>query len=150
MSDVDSVLRAQQQHINTYGWAVTAVLPAHDEDCLFAYTVGLTDHRHRELIIAGLHPLIAHALLGDLAIQVIHHRARFTHGQRLYDLIAGYDAVVVEGPATQVLHPGTAYARYGPTRVAIAQIVWPDRDSRFPWDEGYSLPPHAQPLLARP
>src|SRR5947207_13705852 len=64
-----------------------------------------------ELVIAGLDPAISQALLNDLAGRVYDQAARFTHGQRLGDLLAGYDAVIVDGPATEHLYPGAAYAR---------------------------------------
>jgi Domain of unknown function (DUF4262) len=144
-------LHHQDDLIARYGWAVTAVLPTPTDPCTpFAYTVGLTERAQPELVIAGLDPLIAQALLNDLAQRVIDHSAQLTHGQRLTDLIAGYDAALVDGPITQDLYPGTAIGRYGADRVALRQIVWPDRDGRFPWDPGYAYPPQAQPLIGRP
>ncbi len=108
------------------------------------------EHGHPELVIAGLDPLIAQALLNDLADRVVHHGAWFTHGQRITDLLAGYDAVIVDGPVTDALYPGIAIGRYGADRLALQQIVWPDRHGRFPWDPGYAYPPQAQPLIGRP
>ena len=150
-ADFSALLRHQDQIIDRVGWAVTAVLPTPEHPgAPFAYTVGLTAHDHPELVIAGLDPLSAQALLNDLAARVYDTGARFTHGQRVSDLIAGYDAVILEGPATDDLHPGAAYARYGRDRVRLRQIVWPDPQARFPWDDGYAHPPGAQPLIGRP
>jgi hypothetical protein len=154
--DHDQFLRNQFLHhqdglIARYGWAVTAVLPTPtDPGTPFAYTVGLTERAQPELVIAGLDPLIAQALLNDLAQRVVDDHTHLTHGQRLPDLIAGYDAVLVDGPITEDLYPGSAIGRYGADRVALRQIVWPDRDGRFPWDPGYAYPPQAQPLIGRP
>jgi hypothetical protein len=152
MTDDDAFLRHQDRLIDEYGWAVTAVLPTpdHPGTTPFAYTIGLTGHDRPELVIAGLNPVIAHALLGDLAGRVVHHAARFTHGQRITDLIDGYDAIIVDGPITEQLYPGTAIGRYGTDQVRLQQIVWPDPHARFPWDPGYQYPPQAQPLLGRP
>lgn len=147
----DEYLRRQQEHIHDVGWSVTAVVPEPgDTDATFAYTVGLTERRLPELIIAGLHPLIAHELLNDLAHRLHGGMPPLVHDQRLDDLIVGYDVAIVDGLATEALHPGTAYARYGKDRVRLRQIVWPDKHGRFPWDDGYAYPPHVQPLLARP
>ena len=60
------------------------------------------------------------------------------------------DPLHVDGPATEHLYPGAAYARYGTDRVRLQQVVWPDRQARFPWDAGYQYPPTVQPLLGRP
>jgi hypothetical protein len=76
--------------------------------------------------------IIAQALLNDLAQRVVDDHTHLTHGQRLPDLIAGYDAVLVDGPITEDLYPGPAIGRYGADRVALRQIVWPDRDGRSP------------------
>src|SRR5262249_9730899 len=75
---------------------------------------------------------------------------RFAHGQRISDLIAGYDAVIVEGPVIEDPRPGAAIARYGRDQVRLQQVVWPDRQGRFPWEDGYDVDPHAQPLIAHP
>ncbi|TDB84086.1 DUF4262 domain-containing protein [Micromonospora fluostatini] len=151
MSSLDEFFDNQQQHIDRFGWAVTAVLPFTGEtDTHIAYTVGLTEHDVPELVIAGLEPHIAHALLNDLARRVHDHAHRLTHGQQIDDLLLGYPAVIVEGPATEALHPGAAHARYGADRVRLQQIVWPDRQGRFPWDDGYEYPGYVQPLLGRP
>lgn len=151
MDELDDVMRRQQEHIDTVGWSVTQVIPTPDDpNTPFAYTVGLTALQCPELIIAGLDPRIAHALLNDLASRVFDQAARFAHGQRIGDLLANYDAVIVEGPGTEALHPGAAYARYGQHRVRLQQIVWPDPTGYFPWDAEYTFGPAAQPLIGRP
>jgi hypothetical protein len=153
MSNLDDFLRRQEQIIDTVGWAVMHVLPAADDPDTttpFAYTVGLIAHDYPELLIAGLPPEVAHGLLNDLAGRVYDKADRFTHGQRISDLIADYDAVLVEGAPIDELLPGLAIARYGRDRVRLLQVVWPDPQGRFPWDAGYDFDPHAQPLIARP
>jgi Domain of unknown function (DUF4262) len=151
MVSIDDVVRRQTKLIDSRGWAVTIVLPTDDDAVApFAYTVGLTAVGSAELIIAGLDPDIAQELLDDLA-QRVHDRAqRFTSGHRITDLLAGYDAVIVEGPATEALHPGAAFARYSTDRVTLQQVVWPDPHGRFPWEPGCSTRPQAQPTLGRP
>lgn len=140
MADIDDVLRRQSEIIDRVGWAVTAVLPTAADPTgggPFAYTVGLTAHGYPELIIAGLHPATAQALLNDLASRVYDRAERFTHGQHVDDLLAGYPAVIVNGPPTAQLWPGAAIGRYGSDRVRLQQIIWPDPHGRFPWQDGY-------------
>ncbi|MBQ1022783.1 DUF4262 domain-containing protein [Micromonospora sp. C95] len=151
MSSPDDSLRQQQRHMNDVSWSVTAVLPNPDEpDVPFANTFDLIGRDLPELVIAGLHPLVAHQLLNDIADRVYHSGQRLTHGQPVGDLIIGYDAVIVDEPATGVLYPGAAYARSGAHRVRLRQIAWPDIRRRFPWDDGYEDPAHVQPLLGHP
>jgi hypothetical protein len=150
--DIDDFLRRQQQIIDTVGWAVMHVLPEEDPDTstAFAYTVGLTAHDYPELLIAGLPTEIAHALLNDLAGRVYDQAQRFTHGQRISDLIAGYDAIIVDGAPSDDLLPGVAIARYRRDRIRLQQVLWPDPQGRFPFDAGYDVDAHPQPLIARP
>ena len=150
--DRHQYIRDQQTaHIARYGWAITGVVPDDPTDPVaFAYTVGLTAIDRPEFIIAGLNHLIAAALLNDIAGRVHHHRAQYTHGQRVDDLLAGYDAYLIDGPPTPDLWPGTALDRYGHHRLRLRQIVWPDPDGHFPWQPDYRYPPYVQPLLGRP
>lgn len=151
MPSIADLLRLQQEHIDKVGWSVTAVMPTPDDlTPPFAYTVGMTEHGYPELIIAGLDAMTAHHLLNDMARRIFDRAERFTDGQHIHDLIAGYDAVLVDGAATEALHPGSTYARYGADRVRLQQIVWPDPHGHFPWDRDYTYDPTKQPLLARP
>lgn len=151
MSTFDDFMDRQAGLIDRYGWAVVSVQPAEADPAAvpFAYTVGLTEYDYPELLIAGLPPELAHPLLNDMAGRVFDRAERFTTGQHISDLLTGYDAVMIDGTATEDLHPGAAYVRYGTDRVRVQQIVWPDPQGRFPWDDDYSKDQRVQPLLAR-
>ena len=151
ISGTVSTVRRQNELIDRYGWAVTVVFPTEDRPgAPFAYTIGLTAYHHPELIIAGLDARLSQQLLNDLATRFFQQAQRFTAGQRISDLLAGYDAIIVEGPPTDDLYPGHAIARYGKDRVRLQQVVWPDQHGRFPWEPGYAINRQAQPVLNRP
>ncbi len=153
MPSMDELLQQQVEIIDRVGWSVVHVFPDPDDpptNVAFTYTVGLTAHDHPELVLAGLPPQIAQALLNDLGRRVFDQAARFSHGERLSDVLAGYDAIIVDGSPNDDLHPGVAFALYGPDKVRLQQLVWPDQHGRFPWESGYGYPPHAQPLIANP
>lgn len=146
-------LRHQKEIIDRVGWAVMNIFPGVDDpDTVspFAYTVGLAAHGYPELLITGLPPDLGHALLNKLAVRVYDKAERFTHGQRVSDLLTGHDVVIVEGPATEELLPRVAIALYGRDQVRLQQVVWPDLQDRFPWEDGYELDRHEQPLIAHP
>ncbi|MDZ5447249.1 hypothetical protein U2F26_31845 [Micromonospora sp. 4G57] len=67
--------------------------------------------------IAGLDPATSQALLNDLAGRVYDKAERFGHGQRVSYLIAGYDAVIVDGAASDAFStpvpPASATATSG-------------------------------------
>jgi hypothetical protein len=113
----------------------------------YGYTVGLTDLDAPELVIAGLPHHIAHTLLNDMAGRVHEHGTRWHHHDRIDNLIRDYPAVIIDGTATDLLHPGTAHARYGADQIRLQQIVWPDPDGHLPWEPGYRYPTTVQPLL---
>jgi hypothetical protein len=58
--------------------------------------------------------------------------------------------VIVHGPPTQDLHPGAAIARYGQGNVRLQQIVWPDAQGCFSWENGYTYDASVPPLIGRP
>lgn len=107
-------------------------------------------HSCPEFIIAGTDPAASQHLLNDLAKRVVERAQRFTAGQRISDLLDGYDAVLVEGPATGALRPAAAYVRYGKDCVSLQQVVWPDVQGRFPWEPGCTISAQAQPLIGQP
>ena len=151
MPGINQFIRRMEQRIDRQGWAVLTVLPTDDSPHVpFAYTIGLTAHSCAELIITGLHPDVSQHLLNDLAKRGVERAQRFTAGQRLSDLLAGYDAVLVDGPATGALRPAAAYVRYGKDCVSLQQVVWPDVQGRFPWEPGCTISAQAQPLIGQP
>ncbi|MBG0568236.1 DUF4262 domain-containing protein [Actinoplanes aureus] len=153
MPSIDEFLQEQVKIIDRVGWSVVHVVPTSDDPptaVSFSYTVGLTAHDHPELLVAGLPAELAHGLLNDLARRVYDKAARFSHGELIGDVLVGYDAIIVDGPPNDDLHPGAAFAVYGRDKVRLHQLVWPDEQGRFPWETGYGYPPHAQPLIAHP
>jgi hypothetical protein len=117
MPSMDELLQQQVEIIDRVGWSVVHVFPAPDDpptDVAFTYTVGLTAHDHPELVLAGLPPQIAQALLNDLGRRVFDQAARFSHGERLTDVLVGYDAIIVDGTPNDALHPGIAWPRQAP------------------------------------
>jgi hypothetical protein len=145
------------------GWAIHTVLPLLDDpdpDPPFAYTVGLSGPRfgHPELLVVGLGRDTTHIVLTDLCERV-RDGQRLHAGQRITDLLEAVDgdAVQVEllrvddaaDPRAPLSAANRLYGHGGP--VDALQVVWSDRNDRFPWDPGYdaSLQP-MQLLLGRP
>ncbi|MBG0563239.1 DUF4262 domain-containing protein [Actinoplanes aureus] len=153
MSFRDDFFERQSEIIDEYGWAVVHVLPADDdpeETVPFAYTVGLTGFGFPELAITGLDPEAGHQILNELACRLCDDGLRLSHGQRISDLLADQEVVIVAGEATEEVFPGAALARYGDERVHLRQIVWPDLDNRYPWQRGYESLLYPQPTIGAP
>jgi Domain of unknown function (DUF4262) len=109
--------------------------PALLETCW--YTIGLTDHRHPELILFGLPPDIARPVLYAVAQEVIEGRRTCAAGQFADDVLEGHSVTFVAVTEPDRHLPGAAqfYAGTG-TAVEALQIVWPDRYHRWPWQPG--------------
>ncbi|MEV6932229.1 DUF4262 domain-containing protein [Dactylosporangium sp. NPDC051485] len=148
MSGIENFVRRQNEIIRRVGWAVVLIHPtAEDPDTVmpYAYTVGLTARFLPEFLITGLPLDLAHGLLNDMAERALGD-GPVVHGTRVQHLLAGYDAVVVDGRPTERVRPAAATARYGAEQVRLQQIVWPDQHGMFPWQQGCTLDPDSQPL----
>jgi hypothetical protein len=117
----------------------------------YEFSIGLfLNYRQAELVIFGLDPDVSVPIINDV-------RDRAAKGQKFFvgdvseDILVGHKVCFVEVPL--VLYPeylGTAIWFYGnpPRRFPCLQIVWPDREGRFPWDAGCDAGVKAcQPLL---
>lgn len=142
--------RNLHQIIRTHGWAIINVpLPVSRSYVHFAYTVGLTERRQPELCVTGLPAETANSILDELARRTTTGGDPFDHGQRLSDVIDGYDAIIIEGPANgPLLQPTIALSRYHRRNIHLQQCVWPDPQGLFPWQDGYSTPNAHQPTIA--
>lgn len=128
--------------IDTHGWAVQGVLPEADQPGVpFGYTVGLTAKDLPELVIYGLPPRTASAILNTAARRMTES-GPFSPGDRISPPSDGPDVAVIDVVDTDVLTMIEHF--YGPSRAL--QLVWPDEQGRFPWQNGYDIPADAQPL----
>lgn len=120
--------------------------PDNDEPS-FHYTVGLTARQHPELIVYSL----PYRTGQDMLNAVAEHTAAGL-GLRDGQPVPGLPAAVPEVrtyTATRLRHPlGFATARYGDA-VTVRQVVFPDRNGRWPWQQGADRP-WLTPLLFDP
>jgi hypothetical protein len=109
--------------------------PALLETCW--YTIGLTDHRHPELILFGLPPDISRSVLHAVAEKVIEGRRTCVAGQYADDVLERHPVtfVAVTEPDRHLPVATQFYAGMS-TAVEALQIVWPDRYHRWPWQAG--------------
>lgn len=129
--------------IEEHGWFCTAVFDPKGASPGFAYTVGFTQTLEQpEFIIFGLPGKTANAILWDV-FRALEAGKVPEDSQPWSNLIDGYDCVIRRIHPTQVTreHLNSAMWFWGDPAVRgeplpAYQIVWPDRDGRFPWDAG--------------
>ena len=130
------------------GHVVQIVLPNHDREAGWAYTVGLHGHGLPELIVVGgLSVPCQHSLLNEVA-QRMKIGEPFVPGQRERDLLVGAEVMFVE-VADTTTEDFTVANRLQDNFRAL-QIVWPDHSHRFPWESDYELAAWHQRVLGLP
>jgi hypothetical protein len=130
---LEGTLVLAKQIIDSHGWTVIKVL----DRPTFAYTVGLTEtFNHPELIMFGLAPDNMQSLLNNAAA-IVRSKGRIEPYSLLDTVIDGYscyglpvDAAAREG------YLNVAFELYGSGNVSAIQIVWPDVDGLFPFQQG--------------
>jgi hypothetical protein len=144
----DDYLNHLLDHIAEAGVTVQHIT-GDDTHPSYTHTVGLTTIGHPELVVTGLEPEDAGPLLNTLGHDIACHGVRPALGRYRFP---GFEDVP-EVPEFWLLplyrvrrRLWTAVDLYG-GRVDGWQLVWPDEEGRFPWDDGYHL--HDQPLFCR-
>ena len=129
--------------IEAHGWFCMGVFDPHGGAPEFAYSIGFTETlKQPEFIIFGLPGETANAILWAVFHSLKSGRVP-VDGERWPDLVEGYDCVIRRVHPTQVTREylNSAIWYWGDPAVrgeplTAYQIVWPDRDGRFPWDAG--------------
>ncbi|SEW56353.1 DUF4262 domain-containing protein [Chitinophaga arvensicola] len=139
-----------QDKIDQYGCYIIGI---ESEDHLpgFAYTIGLTQQfNHPEIICFGLSTGLLKDILND-ACELIKNGQSFQPGIDYDDFLEDFPLQFLS--VDQSFLPdyfGIANAFYHASEYTALQLVWPDKQSLFPWETGF----HAawkfkQPLLDR-
>lgn len=103
----------------------------------FSATIGLWFHYEQpEVIVFGLHEEIAEDLLNAVA-DAADEGKRFKHGENHKDLLVNYVVRFLDVPQEKVAdYLGTAQWVYDGAEFPVVQLVWPDKQQRWPWQEG--------------
>jgi hypothetical protein len=135
--------------IATYGWHVVEVVED-DEGPGFAFTIGLHERfAHPELMVFGL-PLDTMHLMLNGAGESVRAGRTYTAGQSYDDVLEGYSCTFRPVPRRHYeAYLGYARWYYDGDDFPTLQLIWPDREHRYPWvapAEGWIR--KAQPVLA--
>lgn len=132
-----------------FGWHVVAVTTNEGAVDQFAFTVGLfLTFEHPELVIFGLPQKVTHAIL-SMCVQRIEEGTRFEGGQVRANILNRFTAAVVPVDRRHYSeYLGSAIGFYDTYDFPALQIVWPDKQSHFPWESGYDTASFPQTVLA--
>ncbi|HWD03988.1 MAG TPA: DUF4262 domain-containing protein [Amycolatopsis sp.] len=128
--------------IDEHGWCVQGVLGT-DFRPPWAYTVGLTARGLPELLVVGLAPNLASALLTALAEHALSEgppRPGEVYSMRR---LPSVEIVAVAEPSAHLLIAAALYGR----EIQALQLVHADEAGRFPWSPSYRDGRGGQPVL---
>lgn len=138
------------EDVANYGWHV-AIVPPEEDSPGWAYSVGfLSTFGHPEVVVFGLPPEDAHALVNDVGDR-IRNGITAEESAAIGDLLTGRICAVrgVAGRWKAALLEAATWF-HGREDMPVLQILWADADGRLPGDAGFTeLPAEAQPLLHR-
>jgi hypothetical protein len=118
-------------------WVVLKMTPGKATE--YGYSVGLQkSFGHAELVAVGLDDDTMQELINDIG-EAIEGGTVFHDGDVSSDFLDGYDVTFRAVPAElHAAHFAWAERFYPDTRYSVLQIVYPDRDRRWPWNAGVS------------
>lgn len=138
------------KEIEQYGWTVIA-LEATDYLPSFAYTIGLwKNYQHPEIIAFGLPIAMLHTVLNEAGNMI-------KSGQKL-ELQKQYSEFFENGHACFIPVHDSNFRDYfnyaielnGANVFPAHELIWTDRNLKFPWEEGFEVEfKFKQPLLDR-
>ena len=135
------------QTIRAHRWAVQYVGEGEEAgEPAFAYTIGLYGLGHPELVVVGIGPDNAHAILGRAAGMVADGRDLMVGELVTWPGWEGRIVVeVLPNPGEVVLGANRFYQRPVEYSVPAYQLTWSHPDGTFPWDDEYPCGPECQP-----
>jgi hypothetical protein len=103
----------------------------------FTFSVGLWHNFEQPEVIAfGLPEDVAHRLINAIADEADEGH-RFLDGETNDQLLVGYPVQFVAVPANAYAdHLGSAQWAYEGAEFPCVQLVWPDKQGRWPWTSG--------------
>ena len=137
MSRMDRAFALARQNITAHGVHINWVGAGGGEPS-FAYTVGLAGRDHPELIVFGAGPNDSQWILNNFAFRVRDGVQRFDVPQVIEDFNDGYAAQLIEVPdsSKHLTLANRMYRKGGAPPIRALQVVFPDKDHLWPWEEG--------------
>jgi hypothetical protein len=129
-------------------------IPAGEHGPRYSFSIGLfLRFEHPEFVILGIDHNAAATAINDLCALIAAGR-RFKIGDFSEELFTGYRVAFVEvHHSFYAYYLGTAiwFYRCLAYRFPVLQVVWPDKQHKFPWEPGYEARYRPlQPILTTP
>jgi hypothetical protein len=146
----DDLIVQTKANIDKHGLQVIMVIGS-DYSPSFAYSLGLFEtYNQPEVICFGLPEKLGHEIINDIAEQIKNGEVIKTYTN--YDnIFNGSRAEFVPVDDRNIGdYFGAALNYYDKTKFPAVQLVWTDRNDKFPWEKNFEAEfSHDQPLLDR-
>lgn len=143
-------IKQTNNHINEYGLSVVRIF-ATDYNPSFAYSVGLKEtYGHPEIICFGLKIGVLHQIINDVA-EIIKIEGNIDAEKEYENIFKDSKAGFLKVDKRNIPdYFGAAINYYGNEDFECLQLIWTDRNNKFPWEKGFEIEfEYLQPLLDR-
>ncbi|AJF08283.1 hypothetical protein GSUB_17560 (plasmid) [Geoalkalibacter subterraneus] len=137
--------------IENVGWSVIGVFgDIEKNEPPFSYSVGFSRMGKPEIIVVGLPLEIAQSIINEIG-QRFKKTGVFPVAGDIRDDLANLPCTFIALSEQAVKERLRAATALMDPPVEALQLIWPDRQGKFPWDEGFDESMRAaQPLLGTP
>ncbi|MCH9809123.1 MAG: DUF4262 domain-containing protein [Alphaproteobacteria bacterium] len=138
--------------IDQFGWALMGVFDPDNEEPSFTYSTGILETLGEpEVIVFGLESDTRKWLCNEYGNR-LRDGNRFEPNRDIENLVKGYPVRLIDVDTTRpevfADHLCWTHWYYGRRDFPIRQLVWPDKEGRFPWEPDCSeATRRQQPLL---
>jgi hypothetical protein len=148
--DKDELLDKTKLNIEKFGLQVIMVNSTGYSPS-FAYSIGLWEtYKHSEIICFGLPNDLGHAIINDVA-EIIKQGLTLKINENYPDIFKDSRAAFLKVDERNIENYfGVALEHYKDEKFDALQLVWTDRNDKFPWEENFEEKfIYKQPLLDR-
>jgi Domain of unknown function (DUF4262) len=148
--DKDELQSRTTANIEKFGLQVIMV-GSSDYSPSFAYSIGLyKTYGHSEIICFGLPDTLGHAIINDI-VELVKNGEVIIAGKIYDNIFKDSKAEFLSVDDRNIdYYFRAALNYYEPQKFNALQLVWTDRNNKFPWEENFEVKfLHDQPLLDR-
>jgi hypothetical protein len=148
--DRNELLKETKLNIGKFGLQVILVSSTRYSPS-FAYSIGLWEtYKHPEIICFDLPNDMGHAIINDVA-EMVKHGVRIQISEDYDDIFKDSRATFLQVDKRNIGdYFGVALEHYKGEQFEAVQLIWTDRNNKFPWEGNFEEQfLHTQPLLDR-
>jgi hypothetical protein len=137
MKKSDNFIEKTEEHIRKSGLSVVCV-SGDEKNPPFAYSVGLQKtYDHPEIICFGMPIKLSHQIINDVA-EIIKKDGKIKPNTEYTNIFKDSRAIFLPVKKNNIegyLYVAIGY--YGSNNFEALQLIWTDRNNKFPWEKGF-------------